>query len=176
MSTSKSGDVTIRTARLVLRGPEQRDLDAMFAVYSDPRAMTFWATDPHADPSVTQDLLDKRIADWADGPRNFQITIDDTYIGNVGNYAGDEVGYMLAPGHWGQGIATEALAAVIPHLWKVTAHDRLTADIDPDNHASAAVLRKLGFRQTHTADNTYFVGGRWTHSAYFALPRPAQPA
>ena len=172
MSTSKSASTLLQTARLVLRGPQENDLDDMFAVYSDPCAMRYWSTAPHSDPSVTSDLLDRRIAAWADAPVNFQVTLDGRYIGTAGNFDRNEVGFMLSADHWRTGIMSEAMTAIIPHLWRITDHDKLFADADPDNTASVGLLKSLGFIQTHRADNTFCINGVWSHSVYLALPRP----
>ncbi|MFG5382199.1 GNAT family N-acetyltransferase [Yoonia sp. R2-816] len=162
----------LRTDRLILRAPLPRDLDAMFSVYSDPRAMRYWSTAPHDSPSITRELLDWRIAHWAVAPVNFQITLNDRYIGNAGNFKEDEIGFMLHPDHWRQGILTEAMGAIIPYLWKATDHTQLTADADPNNAASCGLLRSLGFQETHRAENTFCINGVWSDSVYFALPRP----
>lgn len=172
MSTSKSADPILRTARLVLRGPLTHDLDAMYAVYSDPAAMRYWSTPPHDTPNVTADLLARRIAHWAQSPINFQITLDGAYIGNAGNFHNSEVGFMLAPHYWRQGILTEAMGAIIPYLWQTTDHPALMADADPQNAASCGLLRSLGFHETHRAKNTFCINGIWSDSVYFSLPRP----
>lgn len=106
----------LTTERLVLRAPAPDDLEDMFAIYRDPVAMRYWSTLPHDNVDVTREVLDRRIAAWADAPVNFQITMAGRYIGHAGNYKGDEVGFMLSPAHWRQGILTEAMGAIIPYL------------------------------------------------------------
>ena len=163
----------LTTKRLVLRGPAPDDLEHMFAIYRDPVAMRYWSTLPHDNVDVTRDLLNRRIAAWKTAPVNFQITLAGRYIGNAGNYQNDEVGFMLSPAHWRQGILTEAMGAIIPYLWQATAHTRLTADVDPNNAGSCGLLRKLGFQETHRVQRTYCIGGIWSDSVYFALQRPS---
>lgn len=162
----------IKTKRLILREPRPSDIDAMFAAYSDPEAMRYWSTPPHATADVTQKILDGRIAHWAEAPVNFQIEMGGDYIGNAGNYARNEVGFMLRRPFWRQGIVSEAMTAILPHIWAVTDHDHLFADADPDNAASCGLLRALGFRETHRARNTFCIDGVWVHSVYFRLDRP----
>lgn len=162
----------LKTKRLTLRAPCEDDLEAMFAVYSNPNAMKYWSTPPHEDISVTKKLLDGRIAHWAHAPVNFQIELDGSFIGNAGNYYKNELGAMLEPDHWRKGYVREAFEAIIPHLWSVTDHDVLTGDIDPNNAASLALVNSLGFHETHRAQNTFCIDGVWVDSIYFALPRP----
>lgn len=163
---------SITTKRLVLRAPRPNDLDAMFAVYRDPRAMRYWSTTPHASKEVTAALLKRRIAAWHKAQVNFQVTLDGAYIGNAGNYDRDEVGFMLSPAHWRKGYMLEAMQAIIPHIWHVTQHARLLADADPLNTASVGLLKALGFQETHRAKNTFCIDGVWSDSVYLSLPRP----
>lgn len=165
----------LHTERLTLRGPLTSDLDDMFAIYSNPRAMKFWSTNPHEDPSVTKELLDRRIAHWAVAKTNFQIELDGRYIGNAGKFRDTEVGFMLDPDYWRKGIIREAMGAIIPHLWAATDLAELTADADPLNEASVGVLQSLGFHETHRAKNTFFINDHWCDSVYFSLPRPDHP-
>jgi RimJ/RimL family protein N-acetyltransferase len=55
-----------------------------------------------------------------------------------------EIGYILFRAHWGKGIVTEAVAALIDLLF-AEGQRRVFADTDPDNKASIAVLQRLGF-------------------------------
>nr|WP_302479795.1 GNAT family N-acetyltransferase [Roseicella sp. DB1501] len=57
-----------------------------------------------------------------------------------------EIGWRLRRAAWGQGIATEAAAALLPHAFRRLGLPRIIADINPANHASLAVARKLGLR------------------------------
>ncbi len=162
----------LQTKRLTLRGPQARDLDDMFAIYSDPRAMAYWSTAPHEGRVVTGEMLKRRLAAWPDRETNFQIEMDGRVIGNAGNHVANEVGFILHPDHWRKGIISEAMSAIIPYLWAVTDHADLIADADPLNVASVGILRSLGFRETHRAKNTFCINGRWSDSVYFALKRP----
>ncbi len=162
----------LRTKRLLLREPRLSDLDAMFAVYSDAEAMRYWSTVPHAEPSVTKAMLEYRIAAWDRAPRNFQIEMDGEYIGNAGNFEGEEVGFMLRRSHWRQGIVREAMETIIPYLWRTTPHPRLIADVDPRNAASCGLLRALGFQESYFERDTFLIDGRWSDSQYFELTRP----
>lgn len=163
----------LKTKRLTLRGPLACDLDDMFALYSDPRAMQYWSTAPHGSPSVTRALLDSRMATWPHKQTFFQIELDGQFIGNAGNDRGAEVGFILHPDHWRKGIIFEAMSAIIPHLWAITDHTALTADADPSNAGSVGMLQSLGFVETHRAKNTFCINGQWSDSVYFALPRPS---
>ena len=55
-----------------------------------------------------------------------------------------EIGYLLGQDAAGQGIAAEAVSAVIDRLF-AEGDRRVFADTDPDNARSIALLRRLGF-------------------------------
>src|SRR4029077_12168625 len=60
------------------------------------------------------------------------------------------LGYWVGQKYWGHGVASEAAARLTSYDFANLEIDRLTAAVAPDNPASAAVLRRLGFRQTGT--------------------------
>ncbi len=167
-------DTALHTQRLILRAARQDDLDDLFAIFSDPQAMAYWSTAPHDSPAHTQENLDRMIAAAQQHLTYFVIEKDGRAIGTAGMHKGEEVGFLLHPDYWRQGIVTEAMQTIIPHLWQVTDHAQLTADADPNNAASCGLLRSLGFHETHRAANTYCISGVWFDSVYFALPRPAE--
>ena len=56
-----------------------------------------------------------------------------------------DVGYAFLPRVWGQGYAQEAAAAVLAHAQGHLGIPKLAAITTPENFASMAVLRKIGF-------------------------------
>ena len=104
---------------------------------------------------------------------DFIVECDGRVIGKAGCWRLPEIGYILHPDYWGQGLATEALTAVIGHVFAGRDVDAITADVDPRNEASLKLLARLGFVETHRAQRTWLVGEEWCDSVYLALPRPA---
>jgi RimJ/RimL family protein N-acetyltransferase len=162
----------IVTPRLRLRRAQASDLDGLHAVFSDPTAMRYWSTPPHADRQQTRDWLDGMITAAPDVSDDFVIELQGSVIGKVGCWKLPEVGYILHPDHWGQGLAAEALSAVIGHIFATRAIDAITADVDPRNEGSLRLLAKLSFVETHRAQRTWLVGEEWCDSVYLALKRP----
>ncbi|MFC4639871.1 GNAT family N-acetyltransferase [Deinococcus hohokamensis] len=62
-----------------------------------------------------------------------------------------EIGYGFNPAVWGQGYATEAVAALAGHLLAEPGIRAVSAQTAVTNVASARVLAKTGFVQTGTA-------------------------
>jgi RimJ/RimL family protein N-acetyltransferase len=162
----------IRTARLLLRRPRPDDLDAFFTIMSDARGMRYWSTLPHADREVTRTWLDQKIQRTAVGGEDFAIEFDGRVVGDVGAGRLPDFGFMIHPEYWGKGIATEASAAFIDHVFSSKLTDQLLADVDPRNVASLRVLEKLGFARTGEAKNTFLLGTEWCDSIYLALSSP----
>lgn len=162
----------LRSERLLLRRPLASDLEAMFAIMSDPQAMRYWSTLPHADREVTRRWLDKMLERIANGGEDFIMVLDGEAIGTVGAGRLPDFGFMLRRDFWGRGLATEASRAFIGYAFADTAATHLDADVDPRNAASLSVLGKLGFIETGRAQNTFLLGDEWCHSVYLRLDRP----
>ncbi len=161
----------LKTKRLILRAARQDDLHDLFAIFSDPRAMKYWSTAPHESPTRTQENLDRLIAAAQVQLIYFVIEMNERVIGTAGMHKENEIGFLLHPDYWRQGIVTEAMAAIIPHIFATTDVTQLTADADPDNAASVGLLHSLGFQETGRAKDTYCIDGVWSDSVYFALQR-----
>ncbi|MCI2398332.1 GNAT family N-acetyltransferase [Aliiroseovarius subalbicans] len=162
------------TDRLTLRAPIQSDLEALHAIFSDPRAMRYWSHPAHEDMARTQETLEGMIASHRDTGLEFVIERDGVVIGKAGLWRVAELGYILHPDHWGQGLIAEALRPIIAAAWaRFDSLDAITAEIDPRNTRSARVLNALGFVLTHAAKETIEVNGEWCDSAYYALQRRA---
>lgn len=165
----------IRTARLTLRSARPDDLEAMHAVLSDPRATLWWSTPLHETLEQTAAWLDGMIANGPDHP-DFVIELDGRVIGKAGFWRLPEVGYILHPDVWGQGLAAEAVGAAIDHVFLTRDIETLTADVDPENAASIRLLERLGFVRTGFAERTWNIGGVWKDSLFFALSRADRAA
>jgi ribosomal-protein-alanine N-acetyltransferase len=161
------------TERLRLRRAQSDDLDAMHAVLSNPAAMRFWSTPPHSDREQTRVWLQSMIDSDADQGSDFVLEFEGRVIGKAGCWRVPAVGYILHPDYWSKGLAREALAAIIPHVFASFPIDAIEADVDPRNEASLGLLGRLGFAEVRRAKRTWLVGEEWCDSVYLELPRPA---
>jgi len=162
----------IETPRLRLRRMTEADIPALYAIMRDPAVMRFWSTLPHTTEAETAAFVTRTIAAVAAGEADdFAITRGGTVIGKAGLWRGGEIGFLLGRAHWGQGLAAEALAAVIARAF-ARGVPEITADVDPENAACLRLLARLGFRETGRAQATFLIGDAWADSVYLAL-RPA---
>ena len=165
----------LRTPRLILRSARPDDLEDIHAVLSDPRATRWWSTPSHETLDQTRTWLDAMIANGPDHP-DFVVELDGRVIGKAGCYVMPDVGYILNPDCWGQGLAGEAVGAVIDHVFSTRDVETLSADVDPENVASIRLLERLGFIRTGSGERTWNVGGVWKDSLYYALTRADRAA
>jgi len=164
---------TIRTERLLLRRARHGDLDDIHAVLSDPNAMRYWSTPPHATIEESRAWLDAMIAAPADVCDDFVVEFDGAVVGKIGCWQLPEVGFIFHPRVWRRGIGGEALRAVVPWIFGRHNLPAITADVDPRNAASLALLGSVGFVETGRAERTWLVAGEWCDSIYLELRRPA---
>ncbi|WP_372707992.1 GNAT family N-acetyltransferase [Brevundimonas sp.] len=159
------------TPRLILRRAVPDDLEAIHAVMSNARATRWWSTPPHADLKQTSAWLNGMIASPPELSEDFVVEKNGRVIGKAGLYRLPDVGYILHPDHWGQGLGKEAVGAVIDHVFQTRALDALTADVDPENVASIRLLEGRGFVRTGFAEKTWEIAGEWKDSVYYGLSR-----
>ena len=163
----------LHTRRLVLRPARADDAEPLHAVFRRPEAMRYWSTPPHADLDETRRWLDAMLAIPPDEGEDFVIERGGVPIGKAGLFRFPEIGFILCPEHWRQGLATEALTAVIDRAFAVHDLPRIIADVDPRNAGSLAVLGRLGFRRTGYRERTLLVAGEWCDSVDLALEKAA---
>lgn len=102
-------------------------------------------------------------ASW--GPRH--VVLGHQAVGSIGCFgppedSETEVGFGLVPEVRGQGLATEALRAMVAATAQVGV--RLRASVSPDNRASLRVLARCGFTELR--------GSNEDGELVLALPRP----
>ena len=166
--------------RVRLRRIDDADLHSLFALYSDPEGTRYLARAPMSALVEAEEMLARIRAGYADGSA-LQLAIernaDGAFLGvcllfNVvarGRRA--EIGYILGREHWSRGYMAEALPALVAHAFGAMDLNRLEADIDPRNGASARVLARLGFRQEGLLRERWVVRGEASDSALYGLLR-----
>lgn len=164
-----TGVPTLRTRRLVLRQAVWEDLDAVHLLMSDPAVMRYWSRPEHETLEETRHWLGF-LVDQGPDSRDWLIEKDGEVIGKAGAWAVPEVGFLLGRAYWGQGLAFEAMAAVIAALEAEFPGVVLTAEVDPRNSASLRLLDRLGFRETHRAERTLLWKDEWCDSVWLARP------
>jgi 8-oxo-dGTP diphosphatase len=70
-----------------------------------------------------------------------------------------ELGYWVGRRHWGQGLAFEAARRLLDWAFANLALDRVEANVLTDNDRSAALLQRLGMRETGRARRPFLCRG-----------------
>jgi len=141
----------LETERLVLRAPRLGDVKSVAALANDRRIAENTARIPH--PYRLADA-DDFIATANLGTETvFLITLrSGAVIGACGFTQVDrhppEIGYWLGVKHWGKGYATEAVRAMIDHIFTDLGDEAINAAARVTNPASRRVLEKCGFQWT----------------------------
>lgn len=161
----------LRTPRLLLRRARPDDLEGLHAVLSNEQAMTYWSGPPHSEIGQTRDWLDGMMASTPEESEDFVISYHGKAIGKIGAYRLPEFGYILAPEHWGLGLASEAMTAFLRHVFTRADVSRLTADIDPRNERSLRLVRRFGFVETGRGSGTWHTHIGLCDSIYLTLEK-----
>jgi ribosomal-protein-alanine N-acetyltransferase len=168
------------TKRLILREFIESDWPAVLAYQADPRYLRYYEWTERT-PEAVQAFVAMFVAHQHAEPRTkFQLAItsksDHQLIGNCGVRMASsdahegEIGYELAPWHWGQGYATEAARAVVRFGFTGLGLHRIWAQCNAVNTASAHVLEKVGMRlEGRLRDKAYFKGHWWDTLLYAML-------
>ena len=168
----------LATERLDLRPLVTGDAPSLFVIYSDPGVMRYWTSPPWAELQVAVDTIegDRRAA--SEGIR-IRLGIfrraDGVLLGTCTLFHFDEqcrraeIGYGLASFAWGQGYATEAVARLLAFGFGEMKLNRIEAEIDPLNEASARALERQGFVREGLLRERWIVGDQKSDSALYGL-------
>jgi RimJ/RimL family protein N-acetyltransferase len=139
----------LRSKRFTLRPLVRADADAFFPTLSDPENCKFLTRAEFKSVEELGDWLcdpDWNARSWAAIEDATQELVARVVAIPVAEEVA-EIGYITVAGRTGQGIASECTERLVKHLFEAEGHHRLTANTDPRNGPSNALLRKLGFRQ-----------------------------
>jgi ribosomal-protein-alanine N-acetyltransferase len=145
----------LSTSRLVLREMSPDDAPGVFAVFGDDEVTHFYDTETMTNIAEAHAMIDRMRSRFTQkvGIRWAITDASDAYLGSVGfnsftAWAHRAVlGYELARHAWGQGLATEAVRAVVAFGQERLGVNRIEATTMLGNEASVAVLRKVGFQE-----------------------------
>ena len=168
---------TIETPRLRLRAMGVEDAADLYAVFSDLEVVRYWSR------AALTDVLEAvaMIEGQAREPSLLQWGIfrvdENRLLGTCALADFDlphrraSLGYALGRDSWGQGIAREAVRALIKYGFETIALHRIGADVDPRNTRSLRMLAELGFSREGYQRECYLVGDEWQDAVLFGLLR-----
>ena len=173
-----SGGNELSTERLRFRRLRSADAAAIASYRSVPDVARYqgWTT-PYSPADALALIADVQNS-TPDAPGWFQYGIElienRSLIGDLGvnldeNRRQAEIGFTLDPAYQGRGLASEAVAAMLEHLFVERGLHKVSADCDARNVRSAQLLLRAGFAQEgHRRQHTWSKG-EWTDDLLFGL-------
>jgi len=171
---------TLVTGRLRLRPFGEADADGLFVMHSDAAVMRYWDAPPWGERARSERFLHgcRQMAEEGTGARlAVDRASDGAFIGwcslNRWNpeYRSASLGYCYSDAAWGHGYATEAGRALLGWAFDTLDLNRVQAETDTRNLASARVLEKLGFVREGTLREDCVVNGEVSDSWVYGLLR-----
>ncbi|MFC5017644.1 MULTISPECIES: GNAT family N-acetyltransferase [Streptomyces] len=171
---------TLDTDRLRLRPFTEDDAGFLYAMHSSTHVMRYWDSPPWTERTRAERFVSvcREVEDEGTGARvAIDRVSDGAFVGWCGLTAYDPVyrsaslGYCLGEAMWGHGYATEAAHALLRWAFDTLDLNRVQAEADTRNAASARVLEKVGFVREGTLREDCVVDGEVSDSWVFGLIR-----
>jgi RimJ/RimL family protein N-acetyltransferase len=170
--------VLLTSERLVLRRFRPADAETLAAYRTDPAVARYQSWESPYSVEKARYAIESMAAADPDQPGWFQyaveLTAERAHIGDVAvklhdNRMQAELGYSLAPAWQGRGYATEAVRAVLEHLFRVKGLHKVSAQCDARNVASYRVLERTGFQREGLLRQHTWIKGEWTDDLRYGL-------
>ncbi len=172
----------LTSERLALEPILPGHADVLFAGLSDPALYTFLPDDPPASVEALRARFARQAGRWSPDQTqrwlNWALRHDGAAVGLVQATVTSEralIAYMLFTGATGRGLASEAVARVVRHLFDDLAVTDVIAEIDTRNTRSVALITRLGFRPVAVAAAADHFKGSVSDEVHYGLTRPGAP-
>src|SRR4051794_18678227 len=151
--------------------------------------ITEWMDDPeYWGPfynvwTSTQPQWEEELAKSGDDARaSFVIKArdDDRPLGTIGYitpstlptlFRGLEIWFQVHPTERGRGVATQAAAILVDHLFSARPHERVQATVVDGNDGSCRVLERIGMRQEGVLRRITFLRGEYVDMHLYSIVR-----
>jgi ribosomal-protein-alanine N-acetyltransferase len=173
--------------RVHLRPVEERDLDALGRIDTDPAVSEPFEWRGFRDPRNRRRRWEE---DGYLGDDNSLLVValpDDTFAGIVGwtwvPTSGPRgcarIGILLFPEHRGRGLGTVAQCLLADYIFSTTLANRVEAATEVDNVAEQRALEKAGFVREGLLRGGGFLRGQWRDGFIYSRlrddPAPSRP-
>jgi RimJ/RimL family protein N-acetyltransferase len=170
----------LETPRLLLRPPEQRDIEDVFEIHQGEEVTRYL-------PYASWTSMEQAVA-WfhrvqggiTAGDVSYMVVVDKA----SGRVAGSallrdwdaearkvEVGYMLGRPYWGKGLAREAVRALMNEAFVSLDLRRMEAQIDARNLLSQRLVESMGFQREALLRENWCDKGEVSDSTIYGLLR-----
>lgn len=167
----------MRTERLTLRFPRADDVEVLTAYRNDPEvaALQDWSM-PYPEERARELVAQHEgVTDLRNGGQH-QVMIErdgrlvgDLYVGLHEQGGVADIGFTLTRAAQGQGIAFEAMSAVVDDLVERLGVHRVFAELSTENLASARLLERLGMTFEALTRKSFWWRGQWDDNLYYSM-------
>ena len=170
---------SLETDRLALRHFQDSDLEAFLAYRNDPDVARFQTWESISAPRARAFIQEQmRLQPGLPGEW-FQFAIQHKATGHLVGDCGLQVllhdvrqaqlGITLSTTYQGQGLATEAVTAVLDYAFVELDMHRVITVVDCLNTASVALFERIGLRREGQFLKNVWFKGRWADEYLFAV-------
>jgi RimJ/RimL family protein N-acetyltransferase len=172
-----AGVASLNGDRVRLREFRADDLDDSMAIVADDRVTRWLSFDSLTTPQQAQRIAGT-LERAGDIPRTeYMLAVtsheSDQLIGfarlGLSGVKAAKLGYAISYDHWGKGYATDAARTMIVYGFGDLGLHRISAAIGPDNAASIAIVRRLGFTHEGRLRDHVHTNGAWRDSELFSV-------
>ncbi|ACU73682.1 GCN5-related N-acetyltransferase [Catenulispora acidiphila DSM 44928] len=157
---------------LILREWTEDDVSVMHELFDDSE-VAYWTPleSPFDEAAALRYLRSAQLAKRENKRLHLAITVDGRQaLGEILlGLTTHSIGYAVGTAHRGQRLATRALRAVTEYAHSTLDWPEVVLEIEPDNAASVAVARAVGFQRSEAKPETVTDKGRtfdlfrWEH-------------
>ncbi|MBH0229099.1 GNAT family N-acetyltransferase [Halobacillus sp. KCTC 3957] len=168
----------IETERLKLREVTKEDASDLLRYLSDEEIVKHMGLPPFQSVDDAYDEINWYSSIYQEGTGiRWGITLkeNDQVIGSCGflnrqpKHFRAEVGFELSRKHWGQGIASEALEAVVQYGFSQLQLERIEALIVPENLPSQRMVEKMGLQKEGLLRHYEYTNGKFDDLYMYSL-------
>lgn len=169
----------LETKRLILRAHLMSDANELFIMRTNEEVMRYIDRERPKNIQETETKIRQVNEGFNNGTMLAWVIAlkedPDKMIGEIGFYRTDlvnhraEIGYMLIPAYWRKGLISEALSTVVSFGFNEMYLHSISANINPENHASRQILLKHGFEKEAYFKEYYYFQGKFLDSEIYGL-------
>jgi ribosomal-protein-alanine N-acetyltransferase len=170
----------LETERLVLREIVPSDAEDLFRIFSDEETLRYWSCRPYTSVDQASSLIEsiaKQVRE--DTGIHWGITLrgNGRLIGKCGYnewrraHRRGDISYIIAREHWGKGVVSEAMGAVINYGFGHMNLHSIEAGVTPGNDGSTRVLERFGFRLEGHLRESFLAEDVFVDSLIYSLLR-----
>ncbi len=170
----------LKTPRLLLRELRKEDDRDYFAFASDPQVTRYLRWGPHASLDETQAYMDSVLAGYrsgTDGPWGIELAQEHRLIGAIHlmeidtHHLKSDIGVVLHPQYWGQGLGREALQAVLALCFTDLGLQRIQGLAITGNASACRMLVKCGMKHEGVLRHYALQKGQWCDFESYSILR-----